>query len=345
MNKLKDEILTSLEKEIIHDLINNFKKKVKKKFLKTKLLKKTENDKALISELEKNLKKMLFQELDVNINSENKKSIRDFLYIDIPSFESLVAQINDGHIVTQIVDESKTHTEDYIGKIIKLMLDGRFGLPEIGGEITLPSYNKSDVEFERKLIVLRQADNIFNILRNYLSNNNMLNKEAVHNKVGSYVEINNVFNYVDLNRYEMLTNDDLIEKYNESDGISKEIINELKKIKSEIPSLKKLIPYNTFLYTDDIIILINENCLRDNKERIGFKFNNKVTVFGKISKSVKLSSANNTNATDYLNVIQRQTLLTLKRLGFIKKEEVCFITPMAIYYEMDTHINKEMVNE
>lgn len=332
VEQFKNGALTSLEPEIYQYLA----KKLKKELLKNARKK---DVKDTIDEIERQLH-LLFNGNAINkentATAEKKKAIRDFLYLDSHAFESLLAQVNDGHVLAQIIECSNTHWADYIDINYKQVLDGKLniGAFAFGGRLekTSPSYNESSIDVARNIRILKQTDNIFNILHNYLHDNKMLVEENSPYVLGSYAEIKKEFNYINLNRFKLLTSNNLMKKYH-SDDSTKNIVGSLWKIRAEIPSLKKLIPYNTFLYADNVIVLIDEHCLRDETGKIGFKFDSKATVLGRVSKSMKLSSSGNSDAINFLNAIQRRTLSILKELGFIQEDEVYFITPMAIYYE------------
>jgi hypothetical protein len=51
--------------------------------------------------------------------------------------------------------------------------------------------------------------------------------------------------------------------------------------------LKTAIPYDVFLYGEDLFIPINENHLRGDKNKIGFSFERKMNIVGRVNKRIQ----------------------------------------------------------
>ena len=97
--------------------------------------------------------------------------------------------------------------------------------------------------------------------------------------------------------------------------------------------MRKLFPFDTFLYANGIIVLINDEYLRDAKEQAGYKFNNKVKVIGIVNNLASESRKDSVPASVTMDKIQIATLSLLRDLGFIHENDkkIYFVTPIAIY--------------
>lgn len=100
-----------------------------------------------------------------------------------------------------------------------------------------------------------------------------------------------------------------------------------------MPLLRKLFPFDTFLYANGVIVLINDDYLRDNKEQAGYKFNSQVKVIGTVNKLASEFRKDSVPASVTMDKIQIATLSLLRELGIIHEndKEIYFVTLIASY--------------
>ena len=111
------------------------------------------------------------------------------------------------------------------------------------------------------------------------------------------------------------------EKNKEYDNIS-DIIN----------AFKKMIPYSRMLISNDgYLIPLDERYFRVNPTSIGFMYGGGITCFGMITNII----GKNTNPEDEKNIfasLQFSINEVLRAILPTKKENICIIHPIAIYY-------------
>lgn len=288
-----------------------------------------------------------------NKNSSSKKSkenikeqkIKDYLYLNMDFLETFISQIDGGYNALQISDDtrasaniqgSKTSTrESSIGVKLNEILSY---LIKFDGYLkastqSAPTYN-IDTQLSKNVIYMKQRENILDRFIEYFGFNedkavNTLNRDYL----GEYVMLRKHFDYINFSRLKTLAGVDMYDFYKEQSGQNSVPLDYIYKIRVKLPLLRKLFPFDTFLYADGVIVLMNDEYLRDNKEQIGYKFNSDVIVIGIVNKLASKPKKDSVSVSVTMDKIQIATLSLLRELGFIhdNDKEIFFVTPIAIY--------------
>lgn len=284
-----------------------------------------------------------------NVEQKKKdaqKPIKDYLYLNMDFLESFIAQIDGGYNALQISDDtvgskdirgSKTFTvetgiegklNEIIERLIKLDAEAKITTQ------SAPVYN-IDTNLSKNVIIMKQRENILDRFIDYLGFDkpNSFVNSVCDDDIGKYVALHTYFDYINFSRLGMLTNidsDDFRENFSEGNGL---MIEKLNIIKAKLPLLKTLFPFDTFLYARGIIVLINNDYLRDKKEEAGYKFNSMVKVIGTVNKLASTPRVASVPASATMDEIQIFTLSLLRELGFVHEndKEIYLVTPIAIY--------------
>lgn len=274
------------------------------------------------------------------------KPIKDYLYLNMDFLEAAIAQIEGGYTALKISDDtreakdingSRTNTfeTDIDGKLNKIITR----LIDIEGAVkattqSAPTYN-IDTQLSKNVIIMKQRENILDRFIDYLGFKelNSFVDKVCDNDIGNYIALHAYFDYVNFSRLEMLTSKDMLDFYknlNDENSLSLDVIN---KINAKLPLLKKLFPFDTFLYANGIIVLINDKYLRDAKEQAGYKFNSMVKVIGIVNKLASEPRTDSIPVSMTMDKIQISTLALLRELGFVHENDtsIFLITPIAIY--------------
>lgn len=280
---------------------------------------------------------------DVKEKDIKKKEIKDYLYLNMDFLETFISQLDGGYNALQISDDTrgdkrvrgtKTNTaetgiEGKLNEILEYLV-------KLNGYVKVttqsaPTYN-IDTQLSRNVIYMKQRENILDRFIEYLNFGETVDK-IVEDNLGECIILETYFDYVNLSRLEILSSMDMYDFYREQGDENSFSLDNMYKIKAKLPLLRKLFPFDTFLYANGIIVLINDDYLRDNKEQAGYKFNNKVKVIGTVNKLASKSREDSVPASVTMDKIQIATLSLLRELGFIHEndKEIYFVTPIAIY--------------
>lgn len=286
------------------------------------------------------MKKKAVKEEEKNLK---KKEIKDYLYLNMDFLETFIAQIDGGYNALQISDDSRggmgvqgsrTNTVEtgidgksngILGHLVKLN-----GYAKVSTQ-SAPTYN-IDTQLSKNVIYMKQRENILDRFIEYLNFGEAVDK-VVEDNLGKCIVLEAYFDYVNISRLEILSSMDMYDFYREQNDENGFPLDNMYKIKAKLPLLRKLFPFDTFLYANGIIVLINDDYLRDNKEQAGYKFNSKVKVIGTVNKLATESRKYSVPASVTMDKIQIATLSLLRELGFIHEndKEIYFVTPIAIY--------------
>lgn len=345
---LDDELMQDIQENILYQV----KYKLKKK-LETELLNNLEKyylgdfkENFIHDFIEKHREEFydwLYKESDNNDNNieiieeDEEIIIKDFLYLDINLMKSFIAQINNGELLTEIYDNLTSEKSSRIDENKKTTVKKGLNINAFGlnaeSEITTPSFNNEFIDIGREIAIKEHTDNVFNELVTYLNKNDIV-KNYPNIEVGNYIQLNMDLEYFNFDRIESLFEKDFLNIYY-LEFLEQDNKKDLEEVYSKLPLLKKLIPYNSFLYGKDMIILLKDNFIREDAKKLGFIFNKNVTILGKVNKHIKNQKNNNSSSKiiNSLNSMQNSSLNILKKLGFINTNEVYLITPIAVYYE------------
>jgi len=161
--------------------------------------------------------------------------------------------------------------------------------------------------------------------------------KELKDSIGNYVCLKTYFDFISLSRLENLTNQEAQYRYlPENDILTTEDSSRIRQIRKNIALLKTLFPFDSFLTAKNVIVLMENDPLRELNSQIGYKFNsNNLVVVGKVYKKISDIRVRSAPANQTLDNLQRLTLSLLRKIGVIRKEdaEIYFITPIAIYSE------------
>lgn len=274
------------------------------------------------------------------------KPIKDYLYLNMDFLEAAIAQIDGGYKALQISDDTR-EAKDIIGSrtnTLETEINGKLNkiiarLVDLEGAVkattqSAPTYN-IDTQLSKDVIVMKQRENILDRFIDYLGFKDLdcfVDKVCDHD-IGNYVALYTYFDYFNFSRLDTLTSKEMLDFYkgkNDKDSLPLENIEQ---INAKLPLLRKLFPFDTFLYANGIIVLINDDYLRDGKEQAGYKFNSKVKVIGMVNKLASEPRTNSVPASVTMDKIQITTLALLRELGFAHENDtsIYLVTPIAIY--------------
>lgn len=346
----EDELLQDIKQHFMYEIRDTVKEKLEKELdeeIKKKYLQDYEDNfiNNFVANHQQEFYDLLFKEddekscSDEEMQKDEEVSIKDFLYLDITLMKSFIAQIKDGELLTEIHDNLTSEKKSRIDANRKRTVKKALNIKAFGfnseNEITTPSFNSEFIDVGREISIKEHTDNVFNALDAYLAENNLVNNYA-NIEVGQYIKLDMEFEYFNFDRIESLFEQEFLDRlYLELAEENKNNKMDLMEIHSKLPMLKKLIPYNSFLYGKDMLILLTDDCIRGDAKKLGFIFDKNVKVLGKVNKHItnQKNDENSSRIVNSLNSMQNYSLNILKKLGFINTDEVYLITPIAIYYE------------
>lgn len=272
-----------------------------------------------------------------------KNEIKDYLYLNMDFLETFIAQIDGGYNTLQISDDARGHTDIQGSRTntAETGIEGKLNeiiehFVKLNGYIkattqSAPTYN-IDTQLSKNVIYMKQRENILDRFIKYFDFGEAVDK-VVEDDLGKCILLEAYFDYINFSRLEMLSSKDMYDFYREQRDENSISLENINKINAKLPLLRKLFPFDTFLYANGIIVLINEDYLRDNKEQAGYKFNSTVKVIGTVNKRASKSRKDSVPASITMDKIQIATLSLLRELGFIHEndKEIYFVTPIAIY--------------
>lgn len=274
------------------------------------------------------------------------KPIKDYLYLNMDFLEAAIAQIDGGYTALQISDDtieakdiigSRTNTleTDIEGKLNKIIAR----LIDLEGAVkattqSAPTYN-IDTQLSKNVIVMKQRENILDRFIDYLGFKDLdcFVDKVCDDNIGNYIALHTYFDYFNFSRLDILTSKEMINFYKNKYDKNILSIEKMEQLSTKLPLLKKLFPFDTFLYSNRIIILINDKYLRDDKEQAGYKFNSRIKVIGIVNKLASEPRTDSVPASMTMDKIQIETLSLLRELGFVHENDtsIYLVTPIAIY--------------
>lgn len=273
--------------------------------------------------------------------------MKEFLYLDINYLESYLAQSEEGLETTMQVQKGSTKTRTKgnrevtkafggnaeTGPVISKLLAKLQG--SLGIQVKNAPMSVSRESMVSSLITKQLHDYMFDIF--YSAEKGRLITEHKDMKPGEYMEYSACFTYIDFERIEELYTEENRKFYEaieeDPEALTAFSLDEFDQVRRSLSFLKFMIPYDTFMYADNLLIVMKKQHLRELKQHIGFKLDGKITVVGKVSKAVPEQVDHQLKIVSTLNKIQRIALRVLHTLGFISEEEALIITPIAVFYE------------
>ena len=266
-------------------------------------------------------------------------NIKDVFYLDTNYLGTFFAQKDDGLITKIIGQKTDAHMESFGNEktSIESKVEGSLGaatIANISGSIATRLENApyfiSDSKDFKNIVEKEIRENILTTFVDYVQENNAA--VGLDNiKVGELLNFKEYFEYVSFNRLKNLLTEDFCQKF--ADGTKNLTSDRLKEIRDNIPVLAACMPFDAFLNYDNVLVLLNKENLRENTERIGYKFEHTLTVIGRVNKYIPTSTYNSSiEIINTLNEIQDYAISLAFDLGLVAKKEVYLVSPIAIYY-------------
>lgn len=298
--------------------------------------------------------------------------MKQFIYLDNDIVNSIIAQKDNGLIQDIKLEESNTlgkiKQNSILSDIDGSIKGSIFNVVSTEAKLNLGAKIRNDNNISnttQQIIEKTMHDATFNIAYKYINATKIEIGNNENNNYGKYVELTRVFDFVDLKYLEgLFSKNGLIDyiKKTTSEQIKKEtsiVTNNLNRqqirmmsnqISSEtkrtideknkeydnisdiINAFKKMIPYSRMLISNDgYLIPLDERYFRVNPTSIGFMYGGGITCFGMITNII----GKNNNLEDEKNIfasLQFSINEVLRAILPTKKENICIIHPIAIYY-------------
>lgn len=295
--------------------------------------------------------------------------MKQFIYLDTDMVNSIIAQKDKGLVLETASEQENTSGKEHtttgtlaangsasggIWKFAKAQA-------ELSGAIEL-SGNKHSQTVLKEIATKTLHDAAFDIAYEQISKE--YNTDPNDADLGSFVELSQVFEFVDLTYIEgLLAEGGFISflKKTEAEKIKaaflskctqlnrdqkrkseSEIKKEIQKLISEndkkyddiidaILAIKQMIPYNRMLVTSNgFLIPLEDKYFRDNPETMAFKHGGYITCVGYVTNVIGEScTPTSQNVFAQLQTIVNQTLVTMLAT---KEKDLFVVHPIAIYY-------------
>ena len=292
--------------------------------------------------------------------------MRRFIYLDIDTLNSYLAQIFDGVIQSQ-------ETEKTVGK--KREKQHRF-INSLGGQIAFKLFGKgvdanaqatyehlktvANDEMVRDVQTKIMHDNAFDEFASYLKEHSLL----AGTEIGNFVSIEDDFYIFDIAFFQKLFSaggfvsgikeiqksnfekeaekkvQELPREQQRSKNLQRQIKEmvdaatskneeEFKAAENLINMLASIIPYPQILCISNYIVVLNEKYLRDDLSTAAFKYGGKIKVVGYITN--KVAAQGNTHVSAFASI--GNSINALMNIFFENVDEMYIIHPVAIYYD------------
>ena len=302
--------------------------------------------------------------------------MKQFLYLDTDIVNSIIAQSEQG-LVTGFSNENesgtskeKGHSGELKGKANASASFWKFANAEAEGSLGIGyESNKANHETYREIINKTLHDAAFDFAYEYIKPTKYSSGNENPDDYGDYIELNRVFDFVDLSYLEKLFSKegilDLLKKDTKKkadskvqeaeDSLTREQLRLAKKsirdkaqeiIKAQnqeyddihdiLSMFSKILPYSRMMLSSDgYLIPLEDRYFRINPENLGFKYGGEITCVGIITNII----GEDTNPNDNKNLfatIQFSVNEILRSILPTKKKNLCIVHPIAVYYENQT---------
>lgn len=272
-------------------------------------------------------------------NMENDFQFKDFIFLNTGFLESFVAQKYKGFPKEMQATQISEDAVEEIGEKAnsESNLSGKGGVGPFGVEknkktmIEGLQVNQNNTETAQNVVIKVQKDNMYSGFLEFITQNHLLTNTTSPD-IGKYVELNELFYYIDFDRIQKLCSENYQTIYSEYTDNAVEFSSErFREIRNKIALLKELIPFDALLYGGDYIVPIDKDWLRIKKEHLGYLMGGKISIVGKVCKTLQINDEV-PEVIKILNKIQEYTLSLLKDLGFCVSDTVYLVSPIAIYH-------------
>ncbi len=297
--------------------------------------------------------------------------MKQFIYLDIDIINSIIAQKDKG-LVSEFSSEqdqldSKTKTSTGQASLKAEGEGGLWKLAKVGAEISISGGISSETQSQlllKEIATKTLHDAAFDIAYEQIKKNYDL--EPVSAEIGSFVELDRIFEFVDMDYINMLfakdsfidflkkTSKEKIEvtmaqettenltrdQRRKAGAIIKKKVQKLvgdsykqyDDISDIVQAIRHVIPYNRMLISyDGFLIPLEDNYFRDNPKTMGFKHGGEITCVGYITNLI----GKDTDPGDSSNVFASLQFFVneaLRTLLPTKEENIYVVHPVAIYY-------------
>lgn len=290
--------------------------------------------------------------------------MRRFIYYDKDGIESYLAQITSGISFSSSTETTNSNEiEHQESKEKNIHSDIRAKLAGIGaeiqediskGETNKTSTNQLVKSLEEKVL----SDYAFDKVFDFFSKNKMLKTSDF--KIGDVVNLEENATFFDFDYFEKLFSENGISSFSikqSKDELKKirdslsgpqkqniEVKNKIKEMENmikqqeserkstlEILNMAKVtLPYVRFVMTKECLIVLNDDCFRDNPNNIAFKYGGNIQIVGYVTNIIDGESRteNQINAFSEMYKMVNQVMMSL----YNGTKHVYVIHPLAMYY-------------
>ena len=290
--------------------------------------------------------------------------MRRFIYYDKDGIESYLAQITSGISFSSSTETTNSNEiEHQESKEKNIHSDIGAKLAGIGaeiqediskGETNKTSTNQLVKSLEEKVL----SDYAFDKVFDFFSKNKMLKTSDF--KIGDVVNLEENVTFFDFDYFEKLFSENGISSFSikqSKDELKKirdslsgpqkqniEVKNKIKEMENmikqqeserkstlEILNMAKVtLPYVRFVMTKECLIVLNDDCFRDNPNNIAFKYGGNIQIVGYVTNIIDCESRteNQINAFSEMYKMVNQVMMSL----YNGTKHVYVIHPLAMYY-------------
>lgn len=290
--------------------------------------------------------------------------MRRFIYYDKDGIESYLAQITSGiSFFSSTETTNSNEIEHQESKEKNIHSDIGAKLAGIGaeiqediskGETNITSTNQLVKSLEEKVL----SDYAFDKVFDFFSKNKMLKTSDF--KIGDVVNLEENATFFDFDYFEKLFSENGISSFSikqSKDELKKirdslsgpqkqniEVKNKIKEMENmikqqeserkstlEILNMAKVtLPYVRFVMTKECLIVLNDDCFRDNPNNIAFKYGGNIQIVGYVTNIIDGESRteNQINAFSEMYKMVNQVMMSL----YNGTKHVYVIHPLAMYY-------------
>ena len=290
--------------------------------------------------------------------------MRRFIYYDKDGIESYLAQITSGISFSSSTETTNSNEiEHQESKEKNIHSDIGAKLAGIGaeiqediskGETNITSTNQLVKSLEEKVL----SDYAFDKVFDFFSKNKMLKTSDF--KIGDVVNLEENVTFFDFDYFEKLFSENGISSFSikqSKDELKKirdslsgpqkqniEVKNKIKEMENmikqqeserkstlEILNMAKVtLPYVRFVMTKECLIVLNDDCFRDNPNNIAFKYGGNIQIVGYVTNIIDGESRteNQINAFSEMYKMVNQVMMSL----YNGTKHVYVIHPLAMYY-------------
>ena len=290
--------------------------------------------------------------------------MRRFIYYDKDGIESYLAQITSGISFSSSTETTNSNEiEHQESKEKNIHSDIGAKLAGIGaeiqediskGETNKISTNQLVKSLEEKVL----SDYAFDKVFDFFSKNKMLKTSDF--KIGDVVNLEENVTFFDFDYFEKLFSENGISSFSikqSKDELKKirdslsgpqkqniEVKNKIKEMENmikqqeserkstlEILNMAKVtLPYVRFVMTKECLIVLNDDCFRDNPNNIAFKYGGNIQIVGYVTNIIDGESRteNQINAFSEMYKMVNQVMMSL----YNGTKHVYVIHPLAMYY-------------